>query len=100
MPGGAAAPRKLFERLFHETRGVELDLLAPVHHRELRGGAFCAAIFGVGDGLVSNVSLEPRLAVTFKRTGVIRLAGLAVLVGGAFSMSAGEYVSMRGQQEA
>jgi VIT1/CCC1 family predicted Fe2+/Mn2+ transporter len=31
--------------------------------------------------------------------GAVRLAGLAGLVGGAFSMSAGEYVSMRAQSE-
>jgi vacuolar iron transporter family protein len=32
-------------------------------------------------------------------TGAIRLAGLAGLIGGAFSMATGEYVSMRAQSE-
>jgi VIT1/CCC1 family predicted Fe2+/Mn2+ transporter len=100
MPGVVAAPRKLFERLFGETHGVEVDLLGPVHHRDLRGGGFRAAIFGVSDGLVSNVSLVLGIAGAHPAIGVIRLAGLAGLMGGAFSMAAGEYVSMRGQQEA
>src|SRR5665213_2773686 len=100
MPGVVAGPRKLFERLFGETGGADLDHAAPVHHRDLRGGGFRAAIFGVSDGLVSNVSLVLGIAGAHPTTGVIRLAGLAGLMGGAFSMAAGEYVSMRGQQEA
>jgi VIT1/CCC1 family predicted Fe2+/Mn2+ transporter len=100
MAGVVAGQRKLFERLFGETRGSELDLAGPVHHRDLRGGGFRAAIFGVSDGLVSNVSLVLGIAGAHPTTAVIRLAGLAGLMGGAFSMSAGEYVSMRGQQEA
>jgi len=32
-------------------------------------------------------------------TGLVRLAGLAGLLGGAFSMAAGEYISMRAQSE-
>jgi vacuolar iron transporter family protein len=100
MAGVVAAQRKLMGRLFGETRGNEVELLGPVHHRDLRGGGFRAAIFGVSDGLVSNVSLVLGIAGAHPSTGVIRLAGLAGLMGGAFSMSAGEYVSMRGQQEA
>jgi VIT1/CCC1 family predicted Fe2+/Mn2+ transporter len=100
MAGVVAGQRKLFERLFGDTRGPELGMPGPVHHRDLRGGGFRAAIFGVSDGLVSNVSLVLGIAGAHPATGVIRLAGLAGLLGGAFSMSAGEWVSMRGQQEA
>ncbi len=69
------------------------------HHRDISGGAARAAVFGVSDGLVSNVSLILGVAGASPGPGVVRLAGLAGLVGGAFSMAAGEYVSMRAQAE-
>ncbi len=56
-------------------------------------------MFGVSDGLVSNVSLILGVAGANPGPGVVRLAGLAGLVAGAFSMAAGEYVSMRAQAE-
>jgi vacuolar iron transporter family protein len=69
------------------------------HHRSLSGGGARAAVFGVSDGLVTNVSLVLGLAGAHPSVGLVRLAGLAGLIGGAFSMSAGEYVSMRAQRE-
>ncbi|MHB8328680.1 MAG: VIT1/CCC1 transporter family protein [Acidimicrobiales bacterium] len=69
------------------------------HHRNLQGGAARAAVFGISDGLVTNVSLILGIAGAHPQGGVVRLAGLAGLVAGAFSMSAGEYVSMRAQTE-
>lgn len=69
------------------------------HHRDVQGGAARAAIFGVSDGLVSNVSLILGVAGASPAPAVVRLAGLAGLLAGAFSMAAGEYVSMRGQVE-
>ena len=69
------------------------------HHRRIQGGAARAAVFGVSDGLVSNVSLILGVAGATTAPGVVRLAGLAGLVGGAFSMAAGEYVSMKAQTE-
>lgn len=69
------------------------------HHRKVQGGAARAAVFGISDGLVSNVSLILGVAGADPAPGVVRLAGLAGLVGGAFSMAAGEYVSMRAQTE-
>lgn len=92
--------RRLIDRLFGDTRVPEVDPHTLAHHRDLRGGGFRAAIFGVSDGLVSNVSLVLGLAGAHPGTGIIRLAGLAGLMGGSFSMAAGEYVSMRGQHEA
>ncbi len=56
-------------------------------------------MFGISDGLVSNVSLILGVAGAHPASGVVRLAGLAGLLGGAFSMAAGEYVSMRAQSE-
>src|SRR5487761_1744390 len=68
-------------------------------HRDVRGGGFRAAVFGISDGLVSNVSLVLGTAGAHPGAGVIRLAGLAGLFGGSFSMAAGEYISMSGQVE-
>jgi VIT1/CCC1 family predicted Fe2+/Mn2+ transporter len=69
------------------------------HHRNIQGGAARAAVFGVSDGLVSNIALVLGMAGADPAPGVVRLAGLVGLIGGAFSMAAGEYVSMRAQRE-
>ena len=69
------------------------------HHRSIGTGGARAAVFGVSDGLVTNVSLILGMAAAHPGGSVVRLAGLAGLVAGSFSMSAGEYVSMRAQQE-
>ncbi|MGA8297558.1 MAG: VIT1/CCC1 transporter family protein [Acidimicrobiales bacterium] len=68
-------------------------------HRDVRGGGLRAAVFGISDGLVSNVSLVLGTAGAHPGAGVVRLAGLAGLLGGSFSMAAGEYISMRSQRE-
>lgn len=68
-------------------------------HRDVGGGTARAAVFGINDGLVSNVSLILGMAGASASPGVVRLAGLAGLLAGAFSMAAGEYVSMKAQEE-
>jgi VIT1/CCC1 family predicted Fe2+/Mn2+ transporter len=68
-------------------------------HRDISGGGVRAAVFGVSDGLVTNVSLILGVAGAHPGGGFVRLAGVAGLVAGAFSMSAGEFVSMRAQSE-
>src|SRR5436305_10351167 len=70
------------------------------HHRDIRGGTARAAVFGVSDGLVSNVSLVLGVAAgSHYAQGPVRLAGLAGLVAGAVSMAIGEYISMTAQSE-
>lgn len=69
------------------------------HHRKVQGGAARAAVFGISDGLVSNVALILGVAGASTSAGLVRLAGLSGLVAGAFSMASGEYVSMRAQTE-
>lgn len=64
-----------------------------------RSGAFRAAIFGVNDGLVSNLSLIMGFTGANVSNHVILIAGVAGLLAGAFSMGGGEYVSMRVQRE-
>jgi VIT1/CCC1 family predicted Fe2+/Mn2+ transporter len=64
-----------------------------------KSGALRAAIFGVNDGLVSNLSLIMGVTGANVSNRVILLAGVAGLLAGAFSMGAGEYISMRVQRE-
>jgi vacuolar iron transporter family protein len=64
-----------------------------------KSGALRAAIFGVNDGLVSNLSLIFGVAGAGVSNKVILLAGFAGLLAGAFSMAGGEYVSMKVQRE-
>lgn len=69
------------------------------HHRNVQGGSARAAVFGMSDGLVSNVGLVLGTAAAGAGPSVVRLAGLVGLFAGAFSMAAGEYVSMKAQEE-
>ena len=69
-------------------------------HRDVSGGWLRPAVFGAMDGLVSNVSLISGVAGGSASAHTVRLAGLAGLVAGAFSMAAGEYTSVRSQNEA
>jgi VIT1/CCC1 family predicted Fe2+/Mn2+ transporter len=68
-------------------------------HRRGSGGAVRAAVFGVNDGLVSNASLILGVAGAGADRPAVLLAGSAGMLAGAFSMAAGEYVSMRSQRE-
>jgi vacuolar iron transporter family protein len=63
-----------------------------------RGGAR-AAVLGVNDGLVSNLCLILGVAGASASQGSVRLAGFASLVAGAFSMAAGEWISVKSQTE-
>src|SRR6202165_4140061 len=69
-------------------------------HRGDRSGALRAAVFGgIGDR-VSNTWLVMGFAGSGAANTTILFAGLAGLLAGAFSMAAGEYISMRSQREA
>jgi VIT1/CCC1 family predicted Fe2+/Mn2+ transporter len=68
-------------------------------HRGVGGGNLRAAVFGVNDGLVSNLSLILGVAGASSNNTFVMLSGIAGLLAGAFSMAAGEYVSVRSQRE-
>lgn len=69
-------------------------------HRSGRSGTLRAVIFGVSDGLVSNLALVMGVAGASGGEGsFVLLAGIAGLLAGAFSMAAGEYISMQSQRE-
>jgi vacuolar iron transporter family protein len=74
---------------------------AEIHHehRDVSGGWLRPTVFGMMDGLVSNFALIAGIAGASASRHSVALAGLAGLVGGAFSMATGEYVSVQSQNE-
>jgi VIT1/CCC1 family predicted Fe2+/Mn2+ transporter len=68
-------------------------------HRGDASGSLRAAVFGANDGLVSNLALVMGVAGSRADERFVLLAGVAGLLAGAFSMGAGEYVSVRSQRE-
>jgi vacuolar iron transporter family protein len=63
------------------------------------GGWLRPAVFGAMDGLVTNVSLISGVGGGGGSQHAIVLTGLAGLAAGAFSMAAGEFVSVSSQNE-
>ena len=69
-------------------------------HRSVTGGNnLRAGVFGVNDGLVSNLSLVLGVAGAGATAPVILTSGLVGLLAGSLSMACGEYVSVRSQRE-
>ena len=68
-------------------------------HRDLQASGTRAAVLGAGDGLLTNVSLILGVAGAHPAASTVRLAGFSGLLAGAFSMAAGELVSVRAQDE-
>ncbi|HBH76531.1 MAG TPA: hypothetical protein DDY35_08745, partial [Acidimicrobiaceae bacterium] len=50
------------------------------HHRDVQGGNARAAVFGVSDGLVSNVALILGIAGASTDGSLVRLAGVSGLL--------------------
>lgn len=68
-------------------------------HRDVSGGWLRPAVFGAMDGLVTNVALIAGVSGGGGSPHALLLAGLAGLSAGAFSMAAGEFVSVSAQNE-
>jgi VIT1/CCC1 family predicted Fe2+/Mn2+ transporter len=68
-------------------------------HRDVSGGWLRPAVFGAMDGLVTNVALIAGVGGGGGSPHALLLAGLAGLSAGAFSMAAGEFVSVSSQNE-
>jgi vacuolar iron transporter family protein len=64
-----------------------------------RAGSIRAAIFGMNDGLVSNLSLILGVAGAGVEPRTLVVTGFAGLLAGAFSMAAGEYTSVASQRD-
>ena len=60
---------------------------------------FRAALFGLNDGIVSNLALIAGVAGVAVGSEAVLVAGIGGWLAGAFSMAAGEYISVRGQSE-
>ena len=102
-----AESRSPYEADVDATNAMAAD--ETVHEEVVRGlaargrkrlsGSFRAAVFGVNDGLVSNLALVLGIGATGVPAATIMFTGLAGLLAGALSMGAGEYVSVRSQRE-
>jgi VIT1/CCC1 family predicted Fe2+/Mn2+ transporter len=68
-------------------------------HRTERIGWLRAAVLGANDGIVSTASLVVGVAAAGTTKPEILLSGVAGMVAGAFSMAAGEYVSVSSQAD-
>jgi VIT1/CCC1 family predicted Fe2+/Mn2+ transporter len=68
-------------------------------HSDVTGGWLRPAVFGASDGLVSNFALIAGVTGGSDDSKAVLLAGLAGLAAGAFSMAAGEFISVRSQAE-
>jgi len=78
---------------------TDIDMRHLELHRTDRIGWLRAAVLGANDGIVSTASLIVGVASANTGRDAILLAGIAGLVAGAFSMAAGEYVSVSSQAD-
>ena len=60
---------------------------------------FRAALFGLNDGIVSNLALIAGVAGVAVGSDAVLVAGIGGWLAGAFSMAGGEYISVRSQSE-
>lgn len=68
--------------------------------REKMSGNFRAAVFGTNDGLVSNFALVLGvMGAGGIDSNIILLTGISGMLAGALSMGAGEYISVKSQNE-
>jgi VIT1/CCC1 family predicted Fe2+/Mn2+ transporter len=103
-PGLAADERKhaqLLASLVGEARGEPIGrALARLQRGRADGGnALRAAVLGVNDGLVSNLSLVMGVAGAGVASQDILLTGVAGLIAGACSMAMGEWISVQSSRE-
>lgn len=102
-----AAERGRYGRDPDAAAGMAADELVHAHlvaglapaWRTRASGSLRASVFGLNDGLVSNLALVMGMTGGNAGRDIVLLAGLAGLVAGAGSMAAGEYISVRSQRE-
>jgi len=78
--------------------GEVVAALASAKRLQLAGG-FRAAVFGMNDGLVSNLALVLGAIGTGLPAPLVLFTGIAGLLAGSLSMAAGEFVSVSSQRE-
>jgi VIT1/CCC1 family predicted Fe2+/Mn2+ transporter len=91
------------QQMERERAAAMRELAAIRNHHQVapgaKGGLLRASVFGINDGLVSNLSLVAGVSAAAPDPRFVLVAGMAGLVAGAFSMGAGEYASVRAQRE-
>lgn len=94
-PGGDALPSMAADERIHGevVRGLG------ARGRARLSGTLRAAVFGVNDGLVSNIALVLGVIGGGAATSTVLLTGLTGLLAGALSMAAGEFISVSSQRE-
>jgi len=108
--GGDAAAMADEEREHHRalsgmSRGQPTEARAIIAQRERwhraggRAGSIRAAIFGMNDGLLSNLSLVLGVAGAGADPHQLLVTGFAGMMAGAFSMAVGEYTSVASQRD-
>ncbi len=102
LPAEERSHRRIFEAIA-ESGGQGLSGTAVARlegrHRATGGNALRAAVLGVNDGLVSNLSLVMGVAGASLQQSTILLTGLAGLLAGAISMALGEWLSVQSSRE-
>lgn len=71
----------------------------PKPHLSHRSGWLRAGVLGANDGIISTASLLIGVASANASPQTILLTGIVAIVSGAFSMAAGEYVSVSSQKD-
>ena len=101
MPAAERSHSRTLQLMMQENAaaGVQSIVKAEQWHSQNYGGSLRAAVFGVNDGLISNFGLVMGIAGTSAEPRFVLLAGIEGLLAGAFSMAAGEYISVRSQRE-
>jgi VIT1/CCC1 family predicted Fe2+/Mn2+ transporter len=99
LPAEERAHSRTLMAMEGRTSGQDSIGAAERWHVTATSGGLRAAVFGINDGLLSNFSLVMGFAGAEAKPEYVVLAGVAGLLAGAFSMGAGEYVSVRAQRE-
>lgn len=86
--------------LVHHETPLDVAEVGKRHSKSAAGGNLRASVFGINDGLVSNAALIFGMAgASSLDVHLVLMAGVAGLLAGAFSMAAGEYISVRAQRD-
>lgn len=102
LPQDERKHARMLEAITQDTKmGIEGRSVAKLEgrHHSIGGNALRAAVLGVNDGLVSNLSLIMGVAGASLPNKAILVTGFAGLLAGASSMAMGEWLSVQSSRE-
>ena len=101
ISGEEKSHARVLTAMSHIRSGVDGGVLASLEgrHGAVRGNSLRAAVLGVNDGLVSNLSLIMGVAGAQLDSHGVLIAGVAGLLAGACSMAMGEWLSVQNSRE-